>query len=215
MLRLENFESVICLNGSLPSKRFFDRIASSKITVVAADGGAHRLMDIKVMPDFVVGDMDSWKGYEGICDTKIHRKSGQDSTDFEKSLFFLRDRNIKKILVLGVNGGEIDHVINNINTFLRYSDQFDMCFYDEPDFGESKIGRAVNGSMDLDIDEGSKISLFSFDEGKMKTQGMQWEIEDKAYQVMETSAARNKSKSDKVHISTTGKKLLTVYSGSI
>ncbi len=215
MIKLENFEAVICLKGSLPGKNFFDRSESSEVTVIAADGGARRLMEMNVIPDFIVGDMDSLKGYEGICDTKIHRDSGQDSNDFEKSLFFLRDRNIKKILVLGVNGGEIDHVINNIKTFLRYSDQFDMFFYDEPDFGESKIGRAVNGSMDLDIDEGKVISLFSFDEGKINTKGMNWEIEDKEYHVMKASAARNRSKSGKVNVSTTGTKLLTVYSGSI
>ena len=215
MLRLENLEAVICLNGRLPSKAFFDKVLESKINIVAADGGAYRLLDMQIQPDFIVGDMDSLVENVEICETRIHKYSEQDSTDFEKCLFFLAGKNISKILVLGINGGEIDHVINNTNTFLRYSDQFDMYFYDEPDFGESKIGKAVNGSMNLNIDEGSDISLFSFDDGKIKTEGMEWEIKDQSYPVMKSSAARNRSKSNNISVSTTGKKLLAVYSGEV
>ena len=215
MLKLAELEAVICLNGRLPSKEFFSKISEHSIDIVAADGGAYRLLDMQIQPDFIVGDIDSLKDLSSICKTKIHKDSDQYSTDFEKSLFFLKGKGIRRILVLGMNGGEIDHIINNTNTFLRYSDQFDMYFYDEPDFGESKIGRAVNGEMELEIDEGADISLFSFDKGKIKTEGMKWEIEDKSFHVMNSSAARNSSKSKKISISTTGKKLLAVYSGEI
>lgn len=215
MLKLADLEAVICLNGRLPSKEFFSKILNHSINIVAADGGAYRLLDMKIRPDFIVGDMDSLGENTGVCETKIHKNSDQNSTDFEKSLFFLRNKGITKILVLGMNGGEIDHIINNTNTFLRYSDQFGMYFYDEPEFGEAKVGHAVKGKMELKAEEGSNISLFSFDEGKIKTEGMKWEIKDKPFHVMKSSAARNKSKSKNISISTTGKSLLAIYSSKV
>lgn len=215
MHKLEFFEAVICLNGRLLDREFFERVLSKKILLIAADGSYHTLKRIGVNPDFVVGDMDSVGDSVDLSMTQMHADSDQYSTDFEKVLFFLRSKGISKILVLGMNGGEIDHVINNTNTFLRYSDQFDMCFYDEPDFGESKIGVAVNGKIDLDVGVGKNISLFSFDEGKICTKGMTWEVSGESFNVMKASAARNRSKERNVSVSTTGDKLLAIYSGTI
>jgi thiamine pyrophosphokinase len=51
--------AAIFLNGSPDSKRLIQAVAGRADLVVAADGGARYAMDAGIIPDLIVGDMDS------------------------------------------------------------------------------------------------------------------------------------------------------------
>ena len=213
MKKLSDFQALLCLNGNLPEREFFLRAIDEGMVIVAADGGANRLAEIGIVADFVVGDMDSFKNPDNLSVARVVVIEDQNFTDFEKALSFVKSKKLEPILVLGINGGEIDHILNNMNTFVRYADEINMWFYDIPNAGKSKIGRMIKGAMELSIVKEATISLFSFDEGDLQTEGMVWEIDLQSFHVMQKSAARNQAKKDKVKISTTGEKLLTVFDG--
>lgn len=212
--RLEEFESIICLDGSIPKADFFVKAKRIGIPIIAADGGTNSLLYMDIVPDFVVGDMDSFKGSSRVPKDNVIFVEDQNYSDFEKAINFVKNNSFKNSLVIGINGGEIDHIINNVNIFMRYSEDFPMWFYDIPSKGNSKIGSvASSGNINLHLDKESMVSLFSFDDGKIKTEGLVWEIDSQSFPIMEKSAARNKTKEEKVNISTTGNRLLAVYSG--
>jgi thiamine pyrophosphokinase len=208
MLEINNFKSFICLSGNLPSVDFFRSVINLNIPVIAADGAATKLMNIGVDPTFIIGDMDSFFG-KANDDTEIIVVEDQNYTDFEKAIMFVKERNLEPCLILGMNGGEIDHILNNIATFVRYSTDVDMWFYDILDLGRAKIGRA-SSRFEYDVNKGSTISLFSFDHGQIVTEGMVWEIDSQPFHIMQKSAARNCAKSEKITISTSGDKVLTI-----
>jgi len=209
---LSRFKSLICLNGNLPDKKFFLKAIENGAIIVAADGGANKLCEIGITPDFIVGDMDSHFSEYHLSADKIILREDQDSTDFEKSLNFIQQKQCSPVLILGMSGGEIDHIINNVATFVRYSDSIDMWFYDIPNVGKSKIGRVAK-NLDVLVGEDATVSLFSFDNGMLKTEGMVWEIDSEPFHLMNKSAARNRAKQDRVKISTTEEKLLTIFDG--
>ncbi len=88
--------------------------------VVAADGGAHACLDAGVVPERVIGDMDSADGLvaRGIAPERIMRIPEQDSTDFDKAL-----RHIRSPLVIGVGflGARIDHELACYNVLQRHA----------------------------------------------------------------------------------------------
>ncbi|MCH9753278.1 MAG: thiamine diphosphokinase [Alphaproteobacteria bacterium] len=216
MKKIEEFKCIICLNGSIPDYNFFARVKELKIPVIAVDGAANLLLNIDIIPDFIVGDMDSFKGSKHIPQDRVIVTEDQNYTDFEKTIKFVKEASFGSALVLGMNGGEIDHIINNVNTFVRYSRELSMWFYDIPSKGHSKLGAmSVNGTLDFNLEEGAMVSLFSYDQGKLKTEGLVWEINSKAFPVMEKSAARNKAQNNKVKVMTTQDKVLTIYDGKI
>lgn len=211
MRNLSGFKSVICLNGNLPGKVFFRIILENNIPIIGADGGANLLYNIGVNPDFIVGDMDSCRDLSKFPKSKIIIIEDQNYTDFEKAIKFLQNKGIENSLVLGINGGEIDHVLNNVNTFIRYAKEFDMWFYDVPSRGESKLGSIVKNDIELTVPKETTISIFSFDDGKLTTEGMVWDIDSEAFSILDKSGARNRARLEKVSISTTGKSLLTIF----
>lgn len=216
MKKIEEFKSVICLDGSIPEAEFFVRIKDAEIPIIAADGATNLLLAMDIVPDFVVGDMDSFNGSKKIPQDKVIVVEDQNYSDFEKAIIFAKENSFDGALVLGMNGGEIDHIINNVNIFMRYSENFPMWFYDIPSKGNSKLGTtALNGIINLNLVKGSIISLFSFDEGNLKTKGLVWDIECQPFPIMEKSAARNKVKNSKVQITTTDKKVLSICDGHI
>jgi len=213
MIKIDNFKSVICLNGNLPSADFFKSVAEALIPIIGVDGGAKRLIEMGVKSDFIIGDMDSFD-INLKQNLNIIVVEDQNYTDFEKAIVFAKDKDFAPSLILGMNGGEIDHILNNITTFIRYSDEFDMWFYDIPNFGNQKMGRATI-NLRCNVPEGSTVSIFSFDEGKVVTQGMVWEIKSENFHVMKKSGARNRAKSEIVEISTDGMKLLTIIDANL
>ncbi|KAG4300811.1 hypothetical protein PCANB_002938 [Pneumocystis canis] len=93
---------------------------------ICADGGANQLYmlykdDPNILPDYIIGDMDS------IVDTtleayslkgvKIIKNSDQNSTDFEKSMNLIRSLNflVTDVIALTTFSGRVDQSLESIN----------------------------------------------------------------------------------------------------
>ena len=90
--------------------------------LVAADGGADRVLAAGHMPVAVIGDFDSLsvEGRRLIPADRQHMIAEQDSTDFDKAL---RSIAAPFVLALGFAGARIDHGLAVFNTLLRYPDR--------------------------------------------------------------------------------------------
>jgi len=74
-------------------------------TLIAVDGGANNLQDLKILPKYIVGDMDSIRNSEFFSrqGAELIHIAEQDTTDFDKSLHaFNRCKYFRLISFVGV-----------------------------------------------------------------------------------------------------------------
>jgi thiamine pyrophosphokinase len=87
--------------------------------VIAADGGANHCQQLGIIPDVLLGDLDSVSRQVlkklSSCVTEIRRyPSGKDATDLELSMDLAVEKGATYISLLGALGGRWDMSIANI-----------------------------------------------------------------------------------------------------
>src|SRR6056297_2183593 len=90
--------------------------------VVAADGGADRALAAGVMPEAVIGDMDSISDVARarVGAARLHAIAEQESTDFDKCL---RSIEAPLVVAVGFDGHRMDHALAAFNTLARHPDR--------------------------------------------------------------------------------------------
>ncbi len=87
--------------------------------LICADGGARHIAAARLVPDVIVGDLDSldpalaeaWRG-QG-CEFVVHPKA-KDETDLELAFLLALERGATELVVLGALGGRTDQLLANI-----------------------------------------------------------------------------------------------------
>ncbi|MDR0695411.1 MAG: thiamine diphosphokinase [Holosporales bacterium] len=166
LIELNRYGSVICLHGALPSSEFFESIRGKK-PIIAADGAANVLWRAGVVPDFIVGDMDSAEA-EILALVPHLKVEDQDTTDFQKAIKYAEDNKLTPSIVCGISGGCLDHILNNVNIFL---DTKAMIYEDE------LVGFIVEGQRSLELPLETKISILGFPECIVFSRGLKWELD--------------------------------------
>jgi thiamine pyrophosphokinase len=196
---VNHFRSILCLNGNLPSRNFFDK--HSDLPIIAADGAGCQLIDIGIQPSVVVGDMDSFAlNISDYSDIDFIRCSNQNYNDFEKSILFLKEKKLLPSLVCGVFGGEADHVINNINCLMKYGQEHPMVFYDEEILEKPKWGFPLSDSFSFSGVKGEIISIIPHPTVTLSTKGLKWDLKNKDLSTLGISSFRNKEQSHNIEI---------------
>jgi thiamine pyrophosphokinase len=96
----------------------FQMLSDNGFAIIAADGGANRLYNKNIMPDAIIGDLDSLENRGNFGpDTKIIHFKEQETTDFEKCLYCV-DAPI--FLAMGFTGKRLDHTLANTNTITKF-----------------------------------------------------------------------------------------------
>jgi thiamine pyrophosphokinase len=108
----------IYLNGEIsPADR---PMSGSRRLLIAVDGGARHLRAIDILPDMLIGDLDSIteedRAWCEAGDVEIRQYPAEkDDTDFELALRFALGRSNGMVHVYGGLGGRLDHTIANIS----------------------------------------------------------------------------------------------------
>lgn len=112
--------ALIVANGALESVGCWqDRIVRADL-IVAADGGSRHARALGLVPDVVVGDLDSldedtagWLKVRGV--PRVQYPPAKDETDLELALLYAAEVGAEQILVLGGWGGRPDQTIANLH----------------------------------------------------------------------------------------------------
>ncbi|MCV6586111.1 MAG: thiamine diphosphokinase [Marinibacterium sp.] len=138
--------------------------------MVAADGGARALLDAGVMPDAVIGDLDSLDPATraAIPATRVHLIAEQNSTDFDKAL-----RSIAAPVVIGLGflGARIDHQLAALNTLHARADR--ACLL----VGDTEIVLHLPPRLSLPTRSGDTVSLFPLAPVTGRSDGLHWPID--------------------------------------
>ena len=201
------FRSVLCLNGDLPDRDVIEKFIQNNPIIIAADGAANKLKNTGILPSVIIGDLDSIDKNINFENTEIIEINDQNYTDFEKCIFYIIKHEISPTLVLGVNGGEIDHTIDNINKFIKYSEQIPMIFFDSP----NKWGIAIDNDLSIFSKQSSTVSIFPFmPNTHIKSEGLHWELDSKDHSIFKNVSTRNKTTKQIAKITSSQNKVLVI-----
>lgn len=193
------YQVIIVANGDMIRSRPILELDDTFI--IAIDGGYDKCKQLKIVPNLIIGDMDSIS--EHSHSDKFLHISSQDSTDLEKAILYCKDYSLNDILVLGVCGGEIDHTLNNIMTIAKYIDQENMKFtiYDQYSSDKIKICYFLGeGSMHINCSKNSNISILPLPLAKISTIGLEWELDEAQLSFDAFVSARNRNIKESVQI---------------
>ncbi|MBF0210757.1 MAG: thiamine diphosphokinase [Desulfamplus sp.] len=109
---------IIIANGILVDGEKLLRLVNQADVVVCADGGAKHLKRFNIIPDVIIGDMDSIEESQ-LNQFKDRAKlikypPKKDATDTELAIFWAIDQGAKDITLIGVTGTRMDHTLSNI-----------------------------------------------------------------------------------------------------
>lgn len=168
--------------------------------LVAADGGALHCQAAGLMPDAVIGDMDSLENLEGVASELFHPIEEQDSTDFDKAL-----RNIDAPLVLGVGftGARLDHQLAVYNVLVRHPDR--PCII----LSDTDIAFLCPPVLRLDLSEGTRVSLFPMGLVEGASHGLKWPINGLTFTPDGRIGTSNEATGE-IEITVTGPKMLVI-----
>lgn len=138
--------------------------------LVAADGGADRALAAGVVPDAVIGDLDSLSNAARaqIPADRIHHVADQDSTDFDKAL-----RSISAPFVIGVGftGGRVDHELAVFSVLVQRAAMPVILL------GDQDVILRAPGAITLTLPVGTRFSVFPMSEVAARSTGLKWPLE--------------------------------------
>jgi thiamine pyrophosphokinase len=149
---------VIC-NGEPPSRTLALRLARESDCIVAADGGANIARRFGLLPDVIIGDLDSLlpSTRRFFRTSSIVRVRRQDNTDLEKALDFLVDEKCRSATILGATGKRLDFTLGNLSVLWNYTRRIRLTFV-----GDGWTALPVGRERSVTARIGTTVSLIPF-----------------------------------------------------
>lgn len=170
-------KSLLICNGNVPKAKFLRSIIKNYDAIACADGGANIAFKFGILPDFIIGDLDSIKQdvkkFFERKNVKIIHDTDQDSTDIEKSVKFLLSRGFTHIDIASAIGDRIDHNLGNLSVLVNFYAKAKLKIIDETMeifFTKDKITFKTN--------KGDSISLIplGLKADGVKTKGLKFKL---------------------------------------
>ena len=192
-------------NGSFPEAEYPRYLLDSADVRICCDGALVHMVEAGIVPDAVVGDMDSLPEdlkaeYAGI----IVEVPDQDTNDQTKALKYLLEQypDVDSIHFLGATGRREDHTIGNMSLLMEYERMFHLQErgIDADMVSDYSTIFAVTDSCTLDVGEGRSFSIFTPDTSlRISSEGLQWPLDDVVFDNW-WKAELNRASADRVSL---------------
>lgn len=178
-MNLKNSEiktAAILANGTFCYTKEFEEKLNSFSFLIAADGGLNYCNQMGIIPDLIIGDMDSVSEeliskYPEVL-KKIYPKD-KDKTDVEIAILAAIDLGALKVVLFGALEKRIDHSLYNLHLLARNPSLISI-------ESEYETAFVIRQSQDISSFNGQTISLIPI--GKpvlgVTTKGLKWELQD-------------------------------------
>jgi thiamine pyrophosphokinase len=201
---------IILANGKAPSKKNINYLIDiGYSTIICADGGANTAYRYKLLPDIIIGDLDSIKKevikyYEKKC--LIKKISQQDDTDVEKCLEYAINKKISEVVLLGATGNRLDHSFCNLGILLKYFSKIKITMI----HGKS-ILRVYHGKISLVTIPGETISFYGIDSRtKFISSGLKYPLTNFSLPFGERESTSNEAIGNKIDLTIKGGKAFII-----
>lgn len=164
---------LLLLNGELREPKAVKALARRADAVLCADGGARHARTLGLVPDCVVGDMDSlphplpksWRKTAFVCDFD------EDRSDLDKTLDFARSAGAGRVWVAGALGGGLDHELVNLAALEERGGELEIVVIGGGAASLLSAGRHV-----LDLKPGERFSLVAAPRARVTLTGARYPL---------------------------------------
>jgi len=144
---------LVMVGGGPVSAALLRRVARPGYGLVGADSGGDTILAAGLVPDAVIGDLDSVADAAAFGpETRVIRLAEQQTTDFEKALY---STDAPLTLALGMTGGRLDHTLAALHALAHYAPLRRIVLMDGED-----LAIAVSGDIGLEAPEGTRVSVY-------------------------------------------------------
>ena len=168
--------TLVFANGEAPSPDVVKELHRLAGFVVAADGGSRHALANGIVPDAVVGDLDSIDDElrAAIPADRFHRAGQLDTTDLEKAVAFAIEGGAKEVDIVAAGGGRADHALANLSVLVLNRGRAAVSIHDE--FFEISL---VDGQAVIEGPPGTVVSLVALGECTgVTTTGLRWPLQE-------------------------------------
>jgi len=195
---------IILGNGKTPKKELITFLQKNNYSVlICADGGADKAKKLNLVPDYIIGDLDSVK--ESTLKffyrkSEIIRLERQNDTDVEKCLKFAIKKKFEDIILLGVTGDRLDHTFCNLGIVIKFFRQIKLKI-----IAENSLLIPYSGNVELKTIPNEIISLYGFDDKtKIISKGLKYPLKNISLPFGKKESTSNAAVSDKVNLNIKG-----------
>lgn len=165
---VQSTSGVTLAGGGGFSLKLLEMAIAKAPRLVAADGGADRLLRLGAEPEAVIGDFDSiTAAAQARLAGRLFPIREQVTTDFDKAL-----RSIEAPFVVGIgfSGARLDHGLAVLNGLVRHPEK--RCVI----LGGRDVVFLAPPELELRLPIGSRLSLFPMGEVTGTSTGLRWPL---------------------------------------
>jgi len=150
IIRFERPMAIV--GGGAVDPELLRELAERGVALVGADGGGDAIGAAGLVPELIVGDLDSLSDCAGWeARTRVIHIPEQITTDFQKALYSTA---APVTLALGMTGKRLDHTLAALSAVLEYAPQRRLVLVDEVD-----VALAVIGPVRFAAAAGERVSI--------------------------------------------------------
>ncbi len=163
---------VLWCNGSPPSRELIQWAVSLDAPIFGVDGGADIAASEGIRVIEVLGDMDSaskenWAG-------RSVSLPDQSTSDLSKSVRHLIERGFEEIDIIGADGGSQEHILGSWAALFESPAGAKIRIHHERHV--SHRFHPEDGEMSLEIGDGARFSVYSFESTRVWITGSKWDV---------------------------------------
>lgn len=168
--RVQSQHGVTLVGGGDVDVEILEDALKTAPTLVAADGGADHALAHGHIPEVAIGDLDSIsaEARERVGASNIIEAIDQNKTDFEKSVALI---DAPLILGVGFFGGRLDHSLAALSALVQIGEKPVILV------GAQDVVFSAPSEISLEIEVGSRFSVFPLAEMRAKSQGLKWPLD--------------------------------------
>jgi len=178
-------------------------IAAGGRPLVAADGGANHLARVGLLPQAVVGDLDSIRPgvRRWVGEDRVVARVDQNRTDLDKTLEYLfSELGARRVTVLAAIGGRVDHTIGNLGLLARLRLGANLLYRTA-----DEVLLGLEGTAELTAVPGETWSFWTYDPAVLvDLEGVQWRVSGRALDAGGHPSISNVAVSDLVRVTARG-----------
>ena len=144
----------VILNGQMPTDDTMINQITNSDYIIAVDGSANKLFDLEIIPDVIIGDLDSLQNINNK-NIELVKTPNQNKTDFRKTLEWCIEKNILNISIFGISGESEDHFLGNYYTLSDFGEKISW-----KAFTDFSVISPCMGNKKFESFKGQKVSLF-------------------------------------------------------
>lgn len=197
MINTKEYKSILCLDGDISTPFVRD----ANLPVIATDGAANKLLRCGICPTVVIGDLDSINE-EVRENCNCIRIDSQDTTDYEKALFYIDENDLGPAIITGIGGGYLDRIMMNLSTFYQHNSML---------VAEDLVGMTVSGRKEMKLPRHTKISVLGMDEAVVTSHGLKWDMDNAKLSFSGFSSGCNRVTEEHITLEVKGKIFVFIY----